>query len=414
MCRYVIKIERSVLMQHNKTDLKQMQSLPLEEKIIMTKERIKVWYESWKKFEIHDKDTGEIRFVTADMRLGKDEPKLKDTEYIDKVFDGQVYVSFSGGKDSTVLLHMVRDMYPDVEAVFVNTGLEYPEIQQFVKSFSNVTILRPKMRFDEVIKKYGYPMISKEVSNTIYGAKNNIKEKQYSLRLAKLGILDTEYGGLQNDGKYHYHETIKGSKFTCRKYRQLIDLDANFSDICCNIMKKEPFAQYEKQTHKKPFMATMTTESMLREKNWLKMGCNAFESKKPKSAPMSFWTEQDILQYIKTRNLSICSVYGDVIYAEDFGQTHIEEYTKYSPDKLITTGCDRTGCIFCGFGCHLDKAPSRFQRLKETHPRQYQYCLDGGEHDESGVWKPNKQGLGMKHIFDELNMIYGCDFIKYE
>ena len=64
-----------------------------------------------------------------------------------------VYVSFSGGKDSTVLLHIVREMYPEVEAVFVNTGLEYPEIQQFVKTFDNVTILRPKMRFDEVIKR---------------------------------------------------------------------------------------------------------------------------------------------------------------------------------------------------------------------------------------------------------------------
>lgn len=105
-------------MKHTKSELAQMQSLPLKIKIQMTKRRIREWYEFW---------------------------------------DGQVYVSFSGGKDSTVLLHMVRELYPDVEAVFVNTGLEYPEIQKFVKTFDNVTILRPKMRFDEVIKKYGYP-----------------------------------------------------------------------------------------------------------------------------------------------------------------------------------------------------------------------------------------------------------------
>ena len=102
-----------------KNDLMQMQSVPLEGKIIMTERRIREWYEHW---------------------------------------DGQVYVSFSGGKDSTVLLHIARRLYPDIEAVFVNTGLEYPEIQKFVKSFDNVTILRPKMRFDEVIKTYGYPI----------------------------------------------------------------------------------------------------------------------------------------------------------------------------------------------------------------------------------------------------------------
>lgn len=92
-------------MKHTKGDLKQMQSLPLSIKIRMTKLRIRDWYD---------------------------------------YFDGQVYVSFSGGKDSTVLLHIARELYPDIEAVFVNTGLEYPEIQKFVKSFDNVTILRPK------------------------------------------------------------------------------------------------------------------------------------------------------------------------------------------------------------------------------------------------------------------------------
>ena len=102
------------MMIHTKGDLQQMQSLPLSVKILMTKRRIREWYDYW---------------------------------------DGQVYVSFSGGKDSTVLLHIAREVYPDIEAVFVNTGLEYPEIQSFVKTFDNVTILRPKMRLDEVITK---------------------------------------------------------------------------------------------------------------------------------------------------------------------------------------------------------------------------------------------------------------------
>ena len=116
---------------HTPYDLAQMQSLPLEAKIRMTKMRIRQWYDHW---------------------------------------DGMVYVSFSGGKDSTVLKHLVDSMYDDVPALFVNTGLEYPEIQKFAMSQKNVITVRPEMRFDEVIKTYGYPIINKEISHKIHDA----------------------------------------------------------------------------------------------------------------------------------------------------------------------------------------------------------------------------------------------------
>lgn len=86
-----------------------------------------------------------------------------------------VYVAFSGGKDSTVLLHLVREIAPDVATVFVDTGLEYPEVKRFAKSFDNVTVLRPKMCFDEVILKYGYPLISKEVSECVSQARKYVR-----------------------------------------------------------------------------------------------------------------------------------------------------------------------------------------------------------------------------------------------
>lgn len=341
-------------------DLRYFQAMPLEIKIRLTQNRLREWVREY----------GE----------------------------SGVYVSFSGGKDSTVLLHIVRELYPDIEAVFVNTGLEYPEIQKFVKTFDNVTVLRPKMPFNEVIKKYGYPMISKEVGETVSQARISLREKpdKYTYRLKKLNGELTDKNG-------------NPSKFNISKYKPLLYTDFNTSNKCCDIMKKQPVKKFEKETGKVPITAQMAEESVLRKSIWLRTGCNAFESKRPISNPMSFWTEQDVLQYIKKYNIPIASVYGDIVYANEPDQLRFDDCSK---EKLTTTGCKRTGCIFCGFGCHLDKEPSRFQMLKETHPKQYDYCLNGGEYVD-GVWQPNKQGLGMKHVFDELNKIYGEGFVKY-
>lgn len=352
---------------HNKGDLRQMQSLPLDAKIIMSKRRIRDWYDYW---------------------------------------HGDVYVSYSGGMHSTVLKHLVDEMYDDVPAAFVNTGLEYPEIQQFVREVKagkyecfnpDVEILRPEMRFDEVIRQYGYPVISKEVSNTIAGARNSIRKGVYSHRLCKLGVRRDEYGGLHDDGKHDYDAALSGSKFMHKKWRSLLDADFKISSRCCDVIKKRPAHKYEKETGRKPIIATLASESMNRENAWLKNGCNGFKAKNPQSTPMAFWTEQDVLHYIKQHNVPYCPVYGEirVKHSPDDveGQINLIDYLgDYEPeDMLETTGCDRTGCMFCMFGCHLEKEPNRFQRMKQTHPKQYAYCMDK---------------LGLKEVLEYIGVPY--------
>lgn len=353
---------------HSSYDLKQMQAVPLEQKIAMTKRRIREWYDYW---------------------------------------DGMVYVSFSGGKDSTVLKHIVDSMHLDVPAVFVNTGLEYPEIQKFVRSIKDgkyecfnsfVDIIRPEMRFDEVLKTYGYPVVSKEVSDTVYGARHGGGSGKWkSTRLQKLrGEL------LDKDGNK--------SRYNCEKWGFLLDAPFEISDKCCGVMKKTPTKKYSKETGRKPILGTMAEESRLRYQKWLQHGCNAFETKEPKSQPMSFWTEQDVLHYIKKFNVPYASVYGDIVPTSEDEQiegqlTAFDVLGDYDGTMLKTTGCNRTGCIFCMFGCHLEKEPNRFQRLKETHPRQYEYCINGGEMVD-GKWQPSKEGLGLGKVLDYINVKY--------
>lgn len=376
---------------HTAGELRQMQSLPLEYKIDMTMQRIKAWYESWTRFEIVNDETGKTRFATIDTRDCWAEPPLKPGEWIKNAYSGAVYVSFSGGKDSTVLKHIVDSMYDDVPAVFVNTGLEYPEIQKFAKAQKNVVVVRPEMRFDEAIKEYGYPAISKEVAVKTYQAQMG---RHYGINALK---------GLDKDGNPDPFR----KQFV--KYAHLIDSGIPISAKCCDVMKKVPAKKYEKATGRKAILGTMAEESVLRQQSWIKNGCNAFESKRPTSKPLLFWTGQDVLHYIKKFDVPYCRVYGDIVgdFGAPDGQINIIDYLgEYeATDKLKTTGCDRTGCIFCMFGCHLEKEPNRFQRLKETHPRQYEYCIGGGEM-VNGKWQPNKEGLGLGHVLDYIGVKY--------
>ena len=164
-------------------------------------------------------------------------------------------------------------------------------------------------------------------------------------------------------------------------------------DKCCDYMKKKPFEEYERRTGLKPIIGTQTDESKQRKSNWLKYGCNAFNSKRPKSAPLSFWNEQDILHYIQKYNIPCASVYGEL---KEINNTL--SFTKYQ----------RTGCTFCAYGCHLEKEPNRFQQMAITHPSIYDYCMRGGKYDESGMWIPDK-GLGMAKVLDYINVKWWND-----
>lgn len=271
---------------------------------------------------------------------------------------GQVYVSFSGGKDSTVLLDLVRRWCTSVEAVFVDTGLEYPEIRDFVKTIDNVTWLKPEMNFKTVIKKYGYPVISKAVAHSVSVAKRNPDGAVYK------NLFNPE-----KRGPYAMH-----------KYEYLLTAPFDVSEKCCNVMKKKPAHTYSKQTGKKPFVGTMACESTMRKTQWIKHGCNAFDIEHPTSQPLSFWTEQDILEYLYKYKVPYAPIYGEI--------------KQDSKGKWYTTGAERTGCMFCMFGVQCEKHPNRFEQMKITHPKQYDFCMRPAE----------KGGLGMDAVLDYIGI----------
>lgn len=295
-------------------NLAKLQKLPLDDKILYSKVKIKEFYIAMK---------------------------------------GKTYIAFSGGKDSTVLLHLVRSIYPDTPAVFMDTGLEFPEIREHVKTVNNVTWLKPEMSFKKVIEEKGYPVIGKEMANWISLAQRG--QPSGIRQMSK----DTRYGG--------------------KRYEYMINAPFKVSRECCNIMKKKPAHKYHKDTGRCPYIGTHADESRLREEMFKEHGENRLNSKIPSSNPLSIWTDADIWNYINKNGLKYASVYD--------------------------MGYNRTGCIFCMFGITQDR--DRFLKLKATHPKQWAYCMKDID----------QGGLGIKQVLDFMGIPSGCEqsnLIKWE
>lgn len=294
-------------------DLKRRQSFPLDVKVKLTQERIREFYE-----ELH----------------------------------GLAYISFSGGKDSTVLLDMVKGMYPDVPAVYCDTGVEDPEARKFALSKAD-KVLRPKRTFREVIDTFGYPFPSKEQARYIHDARHGT-DKLKGIRLS--------------DGNFS----------VSKKWRYLISAPFEVSAECCRVMKHQPFERYETCSHRWPYVAMMASESMLRKQSYINHGCNWFEGHK-RSMPMAFWTEQDVMRYIVENNLEYASCYGEIV--EEDGE-------------LRTTRANRTGCTICMFGVDREPYPNRFERMEKERPKLHAHLMEN---------------VGMSRVLDYCGVPYSAE-----
>lgn len=242
--------------------------------------------------------------------------------------EGKGYISYSGGKDSEVVLDIIRRFVDKtVPAVFCNTGNEYPEVVKFVRETENLIIIRPEIHIKQLIEKYGFPLIGKEQSQYIRQAKHTGSEKLRNIRL---------------------NGSINGIGKIAERWKYLINAPFDVSEKCCHFLKRKPFDKFQKQTGLYPIIGTMAGESRLRFQKWLKHGCNSFETNLVASYPLSIWTENDVWAYIRKFNLSYCPIYD--------------------------LGLRRTGCVVCGFGAHV-KGDRRFYFLKENKPKIYEHFM---------------------------------------
>lgn len=312
-------------------ELKMLQNLPYEIKVEKTKIRIREWYEG---------------------------------------NQGNVGVSFSGGLDSTVLLHLARTVYPDIPAISV-INIECDENRELIKNTENVIELRSEKTMVGIVKEFGIPIGSKMTAKNIERLQNPTEKNAASRNLALTGM--TRAGN-------------ECSKYKLpKKWRKLIDSPFKVSAKCCYYIKEKPQIDYANKTGVKYFIGTKASDSITRATAYKQTGCNTFDEEGNgvgKSKPLGFWNDQDVLRYIVENKVKYSKAYGDIIFKNGIYKT---------------TRAGRTGCFMCLFGLQLEKEPNRLQRMQVEEPKKYNFTINV---------------LGYGKILDYMGIHYRIDQIK--
>lgn len=264
----------------------------------------------------------------------------------------EAVISYSGGLDSTVMLHLVRIVDKNKKGIFCNTTNEFNEIVKFVKQTENIETILPKINFINILKNYGFPLISKNVANMLDVIKHPNSNNALTINCYLKGITGSGY---------------KTKVLVLpKKWQYLINAPFNFTSKCCYFLKKKPMRKHSKNGI---FIGTKAQDSMLRSIQYQKIGC--INEKKHKCTPLSIWTKDDIWKFINKNNIPYCDIY----------------------DK----GEISTGCAYCGFGCQFDI--QRFNRLKIREPKRYEIMM-AIENNGIPYWKAiemvNKRTLNIQ------------------
>lgn len=324
------------------------------------------------------------------------------------VTKGNLAVSFSGGKDSAVLLFIMAQawsmIYPDKELIvfFINTGNEFNCADKYRKNFLywietefNVKInyfeVSAGTSFFSVVDKVGLPFISKRVSKMIRLCNTDLK--RLGVSYSEIESIFPEHStvhfgnemfiaayqlrkiGFSQEVISFFTKINKNNQFMKNtlyflpfKFRALLKEDGiNFSEKCCEYLKEIPLLQlHQRLGGLLPVTGEMASDGFQRMEAYRKTGCNVFYGKSRKSKPLGAMTEQTILWLIHRYRIPIMPVYGKCSYCIKDGK-----------EVYMMTGQQRTGCKLCGFGIQYD--PDKFMKLYKIEPEVVKFAFTSQE-----------------------------------
>ncbi|MFZ5650133.1 MAG: hypothetical protein ACOY4I_04660 [Bacillota bacterium] len=280
-----------------------------------------------------------------------------------KKVNGNVFCSV-GGLDSITLLFFLRKyVSKDIVGVSVSR-LEDKSNQQVHRQLDNMILLKPLKTNVQVIKEFGFPVISKMKARKIEHLQKPDNPKQTYIHALMTGDMGAQ-------GKFQHSDKIKlpdkWLKLFAGLYNDhrpdLVCKEAPFkvSDKCCYWMKEKPADNFAKEHKAFPYMGLMASEGGQRELGLRKNGCNYYGKTVTRSCPFATFSKTDLLQLALDLDVPVPAIYGEIARQPD--------------GTLETTRAKRTGCTMCGFGIHIERRPHRFDRLREDSPKEWHFWM---------------------------------------
>lgn len=352
---------------------------------------------------------------------------------------GRCYVAV-GGLDSITLFLFLRSIGIDAPATSVSM-LEDRSIQRVhkalgVKGLLPVVNQKTKRPYNkvEVIREYGFPVLSKEIAGKIYTLQHPT-EKNATVRHAIMTGETGAYGGYRKGTRMKMAQKwleIFGGPENEREGTDYKTAPFQVSELCCYYLKEKPCDDYAKESGRFPYMGLMASEGGRRQKALMLNGCNYISKTTKRSAPFAIFTRQDLLtmtlemeawyqehweefdgngEHLET---IVPEIYGKIVRDPlNMTQEEIEEYKAEhggtEPEgQLRTTKAQRTGCSMCGFGIHIEKRPNRFDQLRHRNPREWEMWMKHICQDETGEW------YGWGRVLDYIGIGWEDDLFDRE
>lgn len=227
--------------------------------------------------------------------------RIEMIKTVNKQYDLEknAYISFSGGKDSTVLHYLIDLALPNnrIPRVFINTGIEYLDIVNYVKELAakddRFIIIQPSKNIKETLERYGYPFKSK-----MHSKKVSIYQKSGLTKFIQEYI-----EGVKKDGspslyvcpsilKYQFTNNFTGLKI---------------SNLCCDKLKKEPAKKWAKENNKTILLTGMRKEEGGARKN--NITCIITSKDGVKFHALAVVSEEFENEFIKQNNIKLCCLY---------------------------------------------------------------------------------------------------------
>lgn len=322
-----------------------------------------------------ERQMSEFLRVAVENAIERIQRHYKETE-------GKIYLSFSGGKDSTVLAHliMMADLPSKIPFVFANTGIELEATYRFVREFEyeNIVVVKPRKPYAQVLKEYGKPVISKIKSEALSTYQNHMHEDPYKTARARQLITgERERAGIIIGGQ--------NSMKLANKHMHFVhpNTEIKIANKCCQYMKKYPFKDFAKENDMNgAYSGVRVAEGGARAMAY--KTCTVVKTEGGKkyltSLPIYDWSDEIVEDFIEYFNIKLSDAYGSY-------------------------GCTRTGCIGCPYARDLkfelkmlyDYEPLKYKAVMKWNKDVYIYQLVECDWDEEYMEEFNR----MKPVIEE-------------